>query len=199
MKIVVIGCFVSLVLIAGPLSVSGADTGDSLQRALYQRYQPSRIEIANPATRGTVSRYGQVLVLSVEGVPAKPFHVTQANLKSPAFHVMDFAQIDVSIDGSVHASDAGPLTLEKGTRLVVLDVKLKGYRVHLLTHTAGPVPGSPAGKPIYGCTEFVFDFEPDVVKSGRAEVVVGRIERWLEWTPGQRVCAPGIDQLCLEP
>jgi len=45
----------------------------------------------------------------------------------------------------------------------------------------------------------MFDFEPEVVKAGRVMVVVGRIERWLEWTSGQRVCAPGIDQLCLEP
>jgi hypothetical protein len=45
----------------------------------------------------------------------------------------------------------------------------------------------------------VFDVEPDMVKAGRADVVLARIERWLEWTSGQRVCAPGIDQLCLEP
>ncbi len=178
--------------------MSGADAQDSLRDALYRRFQPSRIEVANPARRGMVTRYGQLLVLSVEGVPAKPFHVMQANPKAPVFHVMDFARIEVKTNESIQA-EAGPLTLTKGTSVVVLEVALKGLQVHLLTHTASPVAGPPGGEPVYGCTEFVFDVEPDVVSAGRADLVIERIERWLAWTSGQRVCAPGIDPLCLEP
>ena len=196
MKIVVMGLLVGSVLSAWTAPMWGADSQDSIRDALYRRFQPSRIEIANPARRGMVTRYGQLLVLSVEGVPAKPFHVMQANSKIS--HVMDFARIEVKTDGSIQA-ESGPLQLTKGTSLVVLDVALKGHQVHLLAHTANPVAGPPGGAPVYGCTEFVFDVEPDIVKAGRADVVLARIERWLEWTSEQRVCAPGIDQLCLEP
>lgn len=198
MKIVVIGLLVGSVLGAWTSPMSGADAQDSLRDALYRRFQPSRIEVANPARRGMVTRYGQLLVLSVEDVPAKPFHVMQANPKAPVSHVMDFARIEVKADGSIQA-EAGPLTLTKGTSLVVLEVALKGLRVHLLTHTASPVAGPPGGGRVYGCTEFVFDVEPDVVSAGRADLVIERIERWLAWTSGQRVCAPAIDPLCLEP
>ena len=52
---------------------------------------------------------------------------------------------------------------------------------------------------MYGCTEFVFELEPEVIRAGRVEPTVERIERWLEWTPEERVCAPGINQLCIEP
>ena len=196
MKIVVIGLLVGSVLGAWTSPMSGADARDSLRDALYRRFQPSRIEVADPARRGMVTRYGQLLVVSVEGVPAKPFHVMQANSK--VFHVMDFARIEVKTDGSIQA-EAGPLTLTKGTSLVVLEVALKGLRVHLLTHTASPVAGPPGGERVYGCTEFVFDVAPDIVKAGRADVVLARIERWLAWTSEQRECAPGIEPLCLEP
>jgi len=195
MKIVVIGLLVGSVLGAWTSPMSGADARDSLQDALYRRFQPSRIEVANPARRGMVTRYGQLLVLSVEGVPAKPFHVMQANPKAPVSHVMDFARIEVKADASIQA-ESGPLKLAKGTSLVVLEVALKDNRVHLLTHTASPVPGD---GPVYGCTEFVFDVELKVIRGGRADVVFARIERWLTWTSGQRFCAPGIDPLCLEP
>jgi hypothetical protein len=178
--------------------MSGADAQESLQTALYRRFQPSRIEVANPARRGMVTRYGQLLILAVDGVPAKPFHVMQDNPKAPVSHVMDFARIEVKADASIQA-EAGPLTLPKGTSLVVLDVALKGDRVHLLTHTASPIAGPPGGQPVYGCTEFVFDLEPDVVRAGRADLVIERIERSLTWTSDQRVCAPAIDPLCLEP
>ncbi len=196
MKSVVMGLLVGSVLGAWTSPMSGADARDSIRDALFRRFQASRIEIANPARRGMVTRYGQLLVLSVEGVPAKPFHVMQANSK--VSHVMDFARIELKADGSIQA-ESGPLTLTKGTSLVVLEVALKGLQVHLLTHTASPIAGPPGGEPVYGCTEFVFDLEPDVVKAGHADVVLARIERWLAWTSGQRVCAPGVDQLCLEP
>jgi hypothetical protein len=198
MKTLVIGLLVGSVLGAWTSPMSGADAQDALRDALYRRFQPSRIEVANPARRGTVTRYGQLLVLAVEGVPAKPFRVMQANPTAPVSHVMDFARIEIKTDASIQA-ESGPLTLTKGTSLVVLDVALKGDRVHLLTHTASPVVGPPGGKPVYGCTEFVFDLEPSVVSAGRADLVIERIERWLAWTSGQRVCTPGLDPLCLEP
>src|SRR5712692_7745300 len=107
MKIVVIGFLAWSALIAGVPPVSGVEAAESLQEALYRRYQPSRIEIADPTRRGTVNRRGKVLVLLVDGVPAKPFRVVQANPKSPLRHVMDFARIEVSPGGSVQA-ESGP-------------------------------------------------------------------------------------------
>ncbi len=71
--------------------------------------------------------------------------------------------------------------------------------MHLLTHTADPLPGQSGREPVYGCTEFVFDLEPEVVRAGRADLVAEWIDRWLEWTSGERMCAPDSDQICLEP
>jgi hypothetical protein len=133
----------------------------------------------------------------MDGVPARPFRVVQGGATSSWSHVMDFAQVEVSSDGSSQ-SDAGQLRLRKGTRLVVLDIALLGNRVHLLTHTADPLPGL-TGEPVFGCTEFVFAVEPAVARAGRAEVLFERIERWLEWTEEERLCAPGIDPICLQP
>lgn len=198
MKMVVIGFLSWSALIAGVPPVSGVEAAESLQDALYRRYQPSRIEIADPTGRGTVSRRGKVLVLLADGVPAKPFRVVQATPKSPLLHVMDFARIEMSPDASSRA-EAGPLRLDKGTRLVVLDVALEGNRVHLLTHTADPLPGPPRAEPMYGCTEFVFDLESKIVRAGNADLVVERIERWLAVTSEERICAPGNGQICLEP
>ena len=138
------------------------------------------------------------MTLAVDGVPAKPFRVIQANPKSPWSHVMDFARFEVALDARVHA-ESSPLRLQRGSRLVVLDVRLVGNRLHLLTHTAEPLPGPLGAEPIYGCTEFVFDLEPNVVRAGQADVIVQHVERWLEWTPEERLCAPGVNQLCIEP
>lgn len=82
---------------------------------------------------------------------------------------------------------------------MVLEVKLDKKSVHLLTHTADPLSGPVATEPIDGFTEFVFELEPDALKAGGVDLLVQRIERWLEWTPGARVCAPEVDQLCIEP
>lgn len=58
---------------------------EDLRNALYRLYQPSQIELANPGRRGAVHRLGKLLVLAVDGVPAKPFRVIQASPKSPRF------------------------------------------------------------------------------------------------------------------
>ncbi len=68
-----------------------------------------------------------------------------------------------------------------------------------VTHSADPFRVAGAGEPVYGCTEFVFALEPDGIQAGRVELVVKHIERWLEWAPEDRMCAPGNRQLFLRP
>jgi len=169
-----------------------------LQKALSERFQPSQIEIQPGRRGGTVARTGRLLILSVEGIPAKPFRVTQADSKSHWSHVMDFARVQIAGDGGVVA-EAAPLRLDRGARLVVLDVKVGPAQVHLLAHTADPLRSAGGGEPVYGCTEFVFEVAPELIRAGRVQPIVERIERWLEWTPGERMCAPGINHLCIEP
>ncbi|MGH9659678.1 MAG: hypothetical protein ACRD96_14110 [Bryobacteraceae bacterium] len=175
-----------------------AGRDDRIQMALFRRFQPSRIEIQDPAHRGMVVRQGKVLTLMGDGVSAKPFRVTRADPASPSVHVMDFARVEVSADGRVRA-EAGGLALPKGTRVVVLDVIAKGDRAHLLLHTAEPIAGPSSGEPVYGCTEFVFQIPLTVVRGGDVEPLLQLIERSLEWSPEQRICAPGNAQLCLQP
>ena len=81
----------------------------------------------------------------------------------------------------------------------VLDVKVRGDRVHLLTHTTEPLTTPERGVLEYGCTEFVFQAPSSPLKGGNAEPLFQLIESWLEWSPDQRMCAPGNPQLCLEP
>lgn len=131
-------------------------------------------------------------------MPAKPFRVIQADAHSPRVHVMDFARVDIGAGGALTA-EPGPLTLRQGTRLVVLGMKFTGNEVHLLTHTAEPVTGAVGEPPLYGCTEFVFHLDPRLAAAGDAGRVIQAIERVLAWTPQERFCAPGIEQLCLEP
>lgn len=136
------------------------DPRDVLRKALYRRYQLSQIEIEETGRRGAVVRKGVLLMLAADVVPAKPFRVIQAGRGS--LHVMDFARVEIALDGRLQA-EAAPLRLAKGTRLVVLEVKVEGDRVHLLTHTADPLPIAWAGAGAYGCTEFVFGFDPSGV------------------------------------
>ncbi len=176
----------------------GAGRDDTIQMALYRRFQPSSIEIQDPANRGMIVRYGQVLTLTAEAVPAKPFRVTRAARGSPSSHVMDFARVEATIDGRIRAEASG-LVLPKGTRVVVLNVRVEGDRAYLLTHTVEPLPGPSAGESTYGCTEFVFQIPQDVVRGGDIAPLLQSIERSLEWSPEQRICAPDNRQLCLEP
>jgi len=145
-----------------------------------------------------VVRKGKVLTVTMDQAPAKPLHVMRSDARSPNVHVMDFARVEMTADGRVHA-DPAPLVMPKGTRVVVLSVRVIGDRVHLLTHTAGPLPTAARGAPTYGCTEFVFHIPSDVVRGGAIEPLLQVIDRALEWTADERVCAPDDRQLCLEP
>lgn len=176
----------------------GAGRDDSIQMALHRRFQPSAIEVQDPAHRGMIVRQGQVLTLVTDGVPAKPFRVARSSPTSLVTHVMDFARVDVTMDGRIR-TEADGLLLPKGTRLVVLDVRVQGDRAHLLTHTAEPLPGPAAAEPTYGCTEFVFQIPQTVMQGGDVEPLLQLIERTLEWSSEQRVCVPGNRELCLEP
>ena len=175
-----------------------AGRNDRIQMALFRRFQPSRIEIQDPAHRGTVVRQGKVLTLMSDGVSAKPFRVTRADPASPSVHVMDFARVEVAADGRIRA-EAGGLVLPKGTRVVVLDVIVKGDRAHLLLHTAEPIAGPSPGESAYGCTELVFEIPLTVVRGADVEPLLQLIERSLEWSREERICAPGNTELCLEP
>jgi len=192
--------FVLVVILAVPTAhaAEGQKGSQDLKRMLEERYRPSRIEINDPTRQGQVTRVGKLLVLAVDAVPAKPFRVIQRDPRSPHVHVMDFARVDITADGKIMAGP-GALTLRQGTRLVVLEVRITGSEVHLLTHTADPVTAATGEPLLYGCTEFVFPLDSRVAASGDAGPVLHSIERWLDWTPQERWCAPGSDQLCLEP
>ncbi len=127
-----------------------------------------------------------------------PFRVMRGGADSPAVHVMDFAILEMTATGRVVAKP-GPLSLDAGTRLVVLDVLVKGDRVHLLTHTADPIRGAPGAGPVYGCTEFVFRIEPQELRAEAFGYLAERIEQAFAWTPLERVCTPGVGPLCVEP
>jgi len=192
--------FVLVIVLTVPMAyASDREKGSrDLKRMLEERYRPSRIEINDPSRQGQVTRVGKLLVLAVDAVPAKPFRVIQRDPRSPRVHLMDFARVDIGTDGKMMA-EPGALTLRQGARLVVLDVRITGSEVHLLTHTAEPVTAATGEPPLYGCTEFVFHLDARVAASGDAGPVIHSIERWLEWTPQERWCAPGNHQLCLEP
>jgi hypothetical protein len=196
-KLIAFGLLMILTVLMAHAS-EGQQGSRDLKRMLEERYRPSRIEINDPTRQGQVTRVGKLLVLAADAVPAKPFHVMQRDPRFPRVHVMDFARVDIGTDSKMTA-EPGALTLRQGTRLVVLDVRITGSEVHLLTHTAEPVTAATGKPPLYGCTEFVFHLDGRVAASGDAGPVIHSIERWLEWTPQERWCAPGYDQLCLEP
>ena len=190
-------------LIVVALALAGSPTWAASREEIFQtlmdRYRPSGIDLEDPSRLGKVNRVGRVLILAVDNVPAKPFRVFRTGEASRALHhVMDFARIDITPGGSVYM-DPGPLRLRKGTQLVVLDVKLKGNDVLLLTHSANPVADGAEPSPVYGCTEFVFHFAPSVIEAGRLEPILQAIEPWLAWSSGERVCSAESNQLCVEP
>ena len=190
---------VALVLILSVSTTSANEGREMLQKELSAYFEPSRIEITPGRRGGAPTRTGKIVTLSLDGIPAKPFRVVQANPKSPWSHVMDFAHVRIANDGRVAAEPAA-LRLDAGTRLVVLGVKVEASSVRLLTHTADPVRARAGSEPVYGCTEFVFDLDSDVIRAGRTEAIVERINRGLGWTtPEERLCSPRNDQLCLEP
>lgn len=184
--------------IAMPSIGCPADAPAALEQALNRRFPAAGIELQGPGHLGAVVRKGKVLTVIMDGAPAKPFHVMRADPRSANVHVMDFARIEVTADAGVHA-DPAPLVMPKGTRVVVLGVRVSGDRVHFLTHSTEPLPTPWRGSPAYGCTEFTFHVPATVLAGGDAKPLFQLIERWLAWTPDERLCAPDDPQLCLEP
>lgn len=159
---------------------SHASTLDSARDALGERYGLSRIDIQNPRTEGYTASRGVVLLLGADGVPAKKLRVIQANTKSPRFHVRDYAPVEVAPDGRL-AGTPGDFMLPKGTRLVVLDLKVEKDRVRLFTHTLARIPLAD-GQVGYGCTEFVFLADPELLARGDIGALQKQIERVLSRT-----------------
>lgn len=169
-RIVSFFAFFSLVGMAGVLA-GCASTRDSVRDALVERYRLSRIEID-----GHIARPGVVLILRTGGVSANKLRVRQAP-KSLPVQVHDYAQVEVASDGRLTATP-GALTLDTATRLVVLDLKVEQDRVRLFTHTFVRVR-LPDGQAAYGCTEFVFGADPDLLARGDIGALQERIEHWL--------------------
>lgn len=144
------------------------------------------------------SMLGALAVIATLAYAEGPFRVVRRGPGAPAIHVMDFAVVEVTVTGTAVAKP-GPLTLDAGTRLVVLDVQVKGDRVHLLMHPADPIRDAPGAGPVFGCTEFVFRIEPQELRAEAFDYVAERIERTVAWTPLERVRSPGVDRLCVEP
>lgn len=98
------------IVIGAPVSSSSAAGKDrDLRDALDRRYQPARMqtdELVRPAPAHPAPRVGKFLILSAEQVPAKVFRVIQADGRR--VHVMDFARVDIGVDGRLDAQP-GPL------------------------------------------------------------------------------------------
>jgi hypothetical protein len=161
---------------------SHATVPDAARKALQERFQLSRVAVGTERVEGRVSDPGTILILQADGVPAKRFRVVQhVNYldKVPArtrFHVRDYAPVSIAADGRLTAAPAD-FTLSKGTRLVVLDLRVKLDRVRLLTHTLDPVR-LVYGRAVYGCTEFILPFDPGVLEWGDPAATLSRIEQW---------------------
>ena len=168
---------VSMALFLLSIGVSAAIADETLVELLKKRFPISRIDVQNAAVEGTVVRPGARLRLEVDDVQAKRLRVTQANTKSPRFHTPDYARVGVTA-GQLVTLEPGELKLRKGTELVVLDIKVRADTVRLFTHTREPV-SSAGGRPVYGCTEFVFRFDRALNSPADAAPVQQAIERWL--------------------
>jgi len=170
-------CMTLFMMLAG---VAIALANESLVDALKQRYPFSRIEVQNVAVQGVVAKPGVRLRLEADDVPAKPFHVTQVNTKSPRFHARDYARVGIA-SGQLVTLESGELRLPRGTEIVVLDIKVKADTVRLFTHTSEPVSYA-NGWRAFGCTEFVFRFDHAPIAAADAARVQQTIERWLSRT-----------------
>ena len=167
---------VCLAVVLAFTGVASAQANDSVADALKHRYKVSEIEVQNAAVQGAVARPGVRLRIEADGVPAKPFHTTQANTKSPRFHARDYARVEVA-SGKFMTLDTGDLKLPKGTEVVVLNIKAQGNTVRLFTHTVEPI-ARVSRRPAFGCTEFVFRFEAPLAEVGVARVQQ-TIDGWL--------------------
>jgi hypothetical protein len=175
--------FLLAVATALGVSVGIGHASSSLQETLSERFMPSHIEVQNPSAGGRVISTGTVVLLQADGIPANTVHFVQPyafsprDPRGPRVHVGRYARVEVGRDGQLTAAP-GELSLAKGTRLVVLDLKVRADRVHLFTHTLEPVR-MPDGKTAYGCAEFVFVFDPATLERADVGTVVGRIGEWL--------------------
>jgi hypothetical protein len=169
-----------------------AEVPDTVRVALEERFRLSRVAVESEPIEGRVFNPGTILTLQADRVPAKRFRVVWrleplfVVEKSPRpkwvrFHVPDYAPVSIAADGLLTAGP-GDFSLARGTRLVVLDLQVKADRVHLFTHTLKPVRLAD-GKGVYGCTEFVFPFEANVLAQRDPTAILGRIERWLPLAP----------------
>ncbi len=152
----------------------------TLGDALQSRFERSRIEVQSTADEGRVVRKGVILSLQADQIPAAKLGVVQANTKSPRFHSPHYARVEVSRDGRLTAAPS-ELSLAKGTRMVVLDVKASGNQVRLFTHTLDRVRLAD-GTTTHGCTEFVFALDPGADR-GNVQAVTAWIDQWLAVAP----------------
>ena len=172
LKLLLVGASAALAV-----SVSTGYASPTVREVLGERFKISRIEAPNQSDEGHVIKKGTVLVLQADGVPAGLLRTTQINTKSPRFHAHDYARVSVGEDGRLLAEPAN-LTLGKGTRLVVLDLKVDRDRVRMFTHTLDPVL-LPNGRTVHGCTEFIFAFDPATLARADIATVSARIDQWL--------------------
>ncbi|MGH8071407.1 MAG: hypothetical protein ACRERE_40505 [Candidatus Entotheonellia bacterium] len=155
-----------------------ATVPDAVRKALQERFRLSRVAEHGEVVEGRVFNPGTILILQADRIPAKQFRVFRDMSKSPRLHhLRDYAPVTIAADGRLTAAPAD-FTLNKGTRLVVLDLNVKADRVHLFTHTLEPVRLAD-GKAGYGCTEFIFPFDPGALEQGDPFAIQDRIEQWL--------------------
>ena len=171
---IALGLSVALSFLTAP---SHAATPAWVREALNERYLRSYVELDSEPGAGEVFGRGVVLILQADAVPALPFRLTRLSAKSPRLHIRDFAPVDIDVDGRLIARPA-PLTVVKGTRLVVLDLKVEADRVRLFTHTLAPLSVANDTN-VYGCTEFIFRFAPTVLERGDLSEIESRIDEWV--------------------
>ncbi|PYM83589.1 MAG: hypothetical protein DME09_10500 [Candidatus Rokuibacteriota bacterium] len=167
-----------------------------LARAVVQRFRLSQIESEHLEHAGAVTRRGASVTL-VASAPTKPFRLVPVAGSHPTLQqVMDFAGVDIAADGAVQ-TESTLLRAPAGTEMVILDVRVGPDVVHLFAHTAAPLPVSLEGDAIYGCTEFVFHFDPTTLAS--PESLTDRIGEWLSRPTGVHECRDDVEPLCIEP
>ena len=165
----------ALLLLGAFGCASGVRVSEPVRDALTERFTLSRIEA--PSIGGQRLSLGVTLMLQTDGIPAKPLRITQPNPKLPRVHAGDYALVEVAQDGSA-TTGSEELRLARGTRFAVLDLKLDADRIRLFTHTIEPVLQT-EGRPIHGCTEFVFRFAPAILQGNDPAPILRRIDQWL--------------------
>jgi hypothetical protein len=147
---------------------------------LTRPYRPSQIELQSADQRGTVIKPGTVLTLLADNAPANVLRVSKPERPHPKMqvplrvrHIDNYARVAVEPDGTL-AGAPGELTLARGTRLVLFDVKAEADQVRFFTHTVEPIARSGGGS-AYGCTEFVFP----VAAGASVGQVLGAVDRVL--------------------